>query len=88
MAPSVTIRRDIAETEYRLPEKNEEVDPEAYESTGGESDLEIKEFEPPQEKRESLPTMEQERDSTVEEEARWVKEHHMEPEGEEEGLLE
>ena len=47
---------------------------------GGGEDLEISEFEPTKPKETSLPTMEQERESTVEAEARWEKEHKMEPE--------
>lgn len=47
---------------------------------GGGEDLEISEFEPTKPKDTSLPTMEQERESTVEAEARWEKEHKMEPE--------
>lgn len=49
-------------------------------SGGGGEDLEISEFEPTKPKETSLPTMEQERESTVEAEARWEKEHKMEPE--------
>lgn len=45
----------------------------------GESDLEPHEFEPPASIPHDLPTMEQERESFVEAEAQWVKEHHMEP---------
>lgn len=44
-----------------------------------ESDLEPKEFKPLQPEQCELPTMEQERESLVEEEAKWIKEHHMEP---------
>jgi hypothetical protein len=47
---------------------------------GGGEDFEISEFEPTKPKDTSLPTMEQERESTVEAEARWEKEHKMEPE--------
>ena len=55
-------------------------------TTGNISDLEYREFCPPKPQGETeLQTMENERESMVEEEAKWVKEHHMEPD---EGELE
>lgn len=89
MAPSVTQKRDLGDVSHVVEKEEAETQSddddeprvdEEVSMSDGESDLEFKEFERPPAEEETLPTMEQERESAVEEEARWLKEHHMEPE--------
>lgn len=79
---SQVVEKEEAEIQSGDDDDDDDDEPRVEEAStsDGESDLEYKEFERPASKEEPLPTMEQERESAVEEEARWVKEHHMEPE--------
>lgn len=84
--PSITQIRQVSEEESNesvkeaQPEREPEPEQEDETVEQEQEDLEFKEWEKPESK--PLPTMDQERESTIDEEAQWLKEHKMEPEPE------